>query len=157
MERPDRPGSAYLDACCYIDWAEGKDSADAVETWLQAAHRRQVQLIASTALFAEARGTGNGQKDTGGEQRIRDLLQEPYVTLVDVTRRVGLLARSISVERPRVNGMDALHMATALYAEADVFLSRDLKAFRPPEMYRGIWVDRPYEFGGEGLFPMPGT
>ncbi|MFJ8347616.1 type II toxin-antitoxin system VapC family toxin [Streptomyces sp. NPDC094153] len=154
MARPERPQRAYLDACCYIDWAEGKFSCTAVETWLLAARKGQVQIIASTAMFAEARGTGNGQQDVNGEQRIRDLLQEPYVTLVDVTRRIGLLARQISVERPRVRGLDAIHMATAVHTQADAFLSRNFRDFSAAELYRGVWVDEPYEFGGEGLFPM---
>jgi predicted nucleic acid-binding protein len=155
VARPDRPQHAYLDACCYIDWAEGKLSSPAVETWLLAARRRQVRIIASTVMFAEARGHSNGPHDSEAEQTIRTLLQEPYVTLVDVTRRIGLLARDISIERTRVKGMDAVHMATAVYAEADVFLSRDLKAFTVSEKYKGVWVDEPYEYGGEGLFPIP--
>lgn len=156
MARPDRPQRAYLDACCYIDWAEGKHSCATVETWLHAARKRQMQIIASTAMFAEARGTGNhGQQDADGEQRIRQLLQEPYVTLVDVTRRIGLLARRISIERPRIKGMDALHLATAVYAEAEVFLSRNFRDFSPGDQYQGVWMEEPYEFGGDGLFSMP--
>lgn len=155
MTRPDLPRTAYLDACCYIDWAEGKLSCTAVETWLLAARRQQTQIIASTVMFAEARGHNNGPHDAAAEQKIRTLLQEPYVTLVDVTRRIGLIARDISVDRPRIKGMDAIHMATARYAEADVFLSRDIKAFTTPEAYKGVWVDEPYEYGGEGLFPLP--
>ncbi len=156
MARPDHPRSVYLDACCYIDWAEGKDSCAEVVTWLRAAHSGKVKIIASTAMFAEARATGNGRPDHAAEQRIRTLLQEPYVALVDVTRRVGLLARDLAVERPRVKGMDALHLATAIDASADVFLSRDLKAFSTCERYRGVWLEEPYEFGGEGLFPLSG-
>jgi predicted nucleic acid-binding protein len=158
VARPDRPQRTYLDACCYIDWAEGKHSCAAVETWLLAASRGQVQIIASTAMFAEARGTGNnGHQDLTGEQRIRLLLQEPYVTLVDVTRRIGLLARKISIERPRIKGMDALHLATAVHTESEVFLSRNFRDFSAGERYRGVWLEEPYEFGGDALFPMPRT
>ncbi|MDX3555170.1 type II toxin-antitoxin system VapC family toxin [Streptomyces europaeiscabiei] len=157
MARPDHPRSVYLDACCYIDWAEGKHSCAEVVTWLRAAHSGKVKIIASTAMFAEARATGNGRPDPAAEKRIRDLLQEPYVALVDVTRRVGLLSRELGVERPRVKGMDALHLATAIEADAEVFLSRDLKAFSTGELYRGVWIEDPYEFGGEGLFQIPGA
>jgi predicted nucleic acid-binding protein len=156
VARPDHPRSVYLDSCCYIDWAEGKDSCAEVVTWLRAAHSGKVKIIASTAMFAEARATGNGRPDPAAEKRIRALLQEPYVALVDVTRRVGLLSRDLAVERPKVKGMDALHLATAIDASAEVFLSRDLKAFSTGELYRGVWIETPYEFGGEGLFPMPG-
>lgn len=155
MARPDHPRSVYLDACCYIDWAEGKHSCAEVVTWLQAAHRGQVKIIASTAMFAEARGTGNGRPDPTAEQRIRNLLQEPYVALVDVTRRVGLLSRDIAVERPRIKGMDALHLATAVEADAEVFLSRNFRDFTSGDRYRGVWLEEPYEYGGEGLFPPP--
>ncbi|WP_171110646.1 PIN domain-containing protein [Streptomyces sp. Z423-1] len=156
MARPDRPQRVYLDACCYIDWAEGKHSSAASETWLLAARKGQVQIIASTAMFAEARGTGNnGHQDLAGEQRIRQLLQEPYVTLVDVTRRIGLRARAISIERPRIKGMDALHLATAIHTECEVFLSRNFRDFSSGEQYQGVWLEEPYEFGGDGLFPVP--
>jgi predicted nucleic acid-binding protein len=114
-----------------------------------------VKIIASTAMFAEARGTGNGRPDPTAEQRIRNLLQEPYVALVDVTRRVGLLSRDIAVERPRIKGMDALHLATAVEADAEVFLSRNFRDFTSGDRYRGVWLEEPYEYGGEGLFPPP--
>lgn len=152
MARSDRAESVYLDACCYIDWAEGKISADKVETWIRAARRGHVRIFASTVMFAEARGTGNGVGDVSGRKKVRALLQEPSVTLVDATRRVGLLAHDIALEMPRIKGMDAVHMASAVFAEAKAFLSRDVKHFPVGQSYRGVWVDEPYEFGGEGLF-----
>ncbi|MEU6339901.1 PIN domain-containing protein [Streptomyces sp. NPDC046977] len=154
--RPERPKSVYLDACCYIDWATGQYSGTSVETWLRAARAEQLQIYASTLLLAEARGGSRAEPNPAAERQIRNLLSEPYVTLVDVSRRVGLLARDLIVDYPKVRNWDAVHMASAVAARADVFLTRNVNDFTPGMVHRGVWVDEPYEFGGEGLFLLPG-
>ncbi|WP_250402364.1 hypothetical protein [Streptomyces cellostaticus] len=84
--------------------------------------------------------------------RIRALLQEPYITLVEVTRRVGLLANDITAERPKIKGADAVHLACACFAKVDVLMTRNFRDFKPDDVYRGVLLRVPFEFGGEGLF-----
>ncbi|MFF2522455.1 type II toxin-antitoxin system VapC family toxin [Streptomyces liangshanensis] len=148
--RRNEPKSAYIDACCYIEWATGKSHV--VDSWVEAARSKKLQLFASTLLLAEARGGSRTQPNPQAEARIRTLLTEPYVTLVDVSRRVGLTAREIIADTPRIKGWDAVHLATAVVARAEVLLTSNTKHFTPGQVLRGVWIDEPYQYGGEGLF-----
>jgi predicted nucleic acid-binding protein len=147
----------YLDSCCYIDWASGKELGAAVETWLRAAQAEQVQIYATTLVLAEARGGSRTAPNPVAEQRIRELLSQPYVVLADVSRRVALQARDLIVDYPKLRGWDAIHMATAIMVKADVFLTRNTKDFAVGQVVGGVWVDSPYEFGGDALFSFPGS
>lgn len=150
MARNNTPKSVYLDACCYINWATGK--APAVETWFEAARAGKLLLCASTLLLAEARGGSRDIPNPAAEARIRAVLTEPSTVLVDVSRRVGLLARDIIVDTPRVKGWDAVHMASAVAARAEVFLTDNTRDFRPGQVVRGVWCDEPFPYGGESIF-----
>ncbi|MGW4272811.1 type II toxin-antitoxin system VapC family toxin [Streptomyces seoulensis] len=149
MGATDRPESVYLDSNCFIDWAQGTDAARQAESMLRAARAGHVRLYTSTVTFAEARGT------TASEHRfrIRTLLQEPYVTLVEVTRRVGLIANDITAEKPKIKGLDAVHPACAVFAGTEVYVSRNFRDFAPGDTCRGVLLRTPFEFGGTGLFP----
>lgn len=152
MARPDKPLSAYLDACCYIDWATGKESVTHVESWLLAARAGHVVLHASTLVLVEARGGPGTAPNPAAAEKLLTLLSEPYIRLTDVTRRVALLAREVTADHPRIKACDAVHMATAAYAQAEVLLTRNTKHFTPGSVVRGVWVDEPYEYGGPNLF-----
>ncbi|KPC73220.1 hypothetical protein ADL35_27865 [Streptomyces sp. NRRL WC-3753] len=149
MGTPDRPESVYLDTTCLVDWVQGTGCIRESESMLRAGRAGHVRLFTSTLTFAEARGTNASEY----RLRIRTLLQEPYITLVDVTRRVGLLANDITADRPKIKGADAVHLACACFAGAEVFMTRNFRDFSPGDMYKGVLLRTPFEFGGEGIFP----
>lgn len=128
MGETDRPESVYLDSNCFVDWAQGTGSAREAESMLRAAKAGYVRLYTSTVTLAEARGT------TASVHRlhIRTLLQEPYITLVEVTRRVGLIANDITAEKPKIKGLDAIHLGCATFARAR-FTCRATSATSRPE------------------------
>jgi predicted nucleic acid-binding protein len=138
----------YLDTNCFVDWAQGTGSPREAESMLRAGRAGRVKLYTSTLTLAEARGTS----DSTHRLRIRALLQEPYITLVDVTRRVGLIANDITAERPKIKGADAVHLACACFARVDVLMTRNFRDFKPGDVYRGVLLRTPFEYGGEGLF-----
>ncbi|MET8765484.1 PIN domain-containing protein [Streptomyces sp. NPDC004658] len=148
MGETDRPGSVYLDSNCFIDWAQGTHSHREAESMLRAGKAGKVRLYTSTLTFAEARGTA----DSEHRQRIRDLLQQPFMTLVEVTRRVGLLANDITALHPTIKGADAVHIACASFAGAEVFMTRNFRDFRPGDVCKGVLLRSPFEFGGDGIF-----
>lgn len=149
MGETDRPGSVYLDSNCFIDWSQGTGSFREAESMLRAGKAGKVRLYTSTLTFAEARGTA----ESGHRQRIRTLLQEPYMTLIEVTRRVGLLANDITAQHPRIKGADAIHVACASFAGVEVFMTRNFRDFNPGDTCKGVLLRMPFEFGGDGLFP----
>ncbi|MFC8099116.1 type II toxin-antitoxin system VapC family toxin [Streptomyces sp. NPDC057363] len=149
MGTPDRPESVYLDTTCFVDWAQGTGCVGESESMLRAGRAGHVRLFTSTLTFAEARGTNASEY----RLRIRTLLQEPYITLIDVTRRVGLLANDITADRPKIKGADAVHLACACFAATEVFMTRNWRDFSPGDTYKGVLLRTPFEFGGEGIFP----
>ncbi|MER7042926.1 PIN domain-containing protein [Streptomyces microflavus] len=148
MGEIDRPESAYLDTNCFIDWAQRTGSHQEAESMLRAARAGHVRLYTSTLTFAEARGT----EDSQHRLTIRTLLQEPYITLIDVTRRVGLIANDITAIAPKIKGADAVHMACAVFASAEVFITRNFKHFTPDTHCKGVLLRTPFEYGGATLF-----
>ncbi|MGA5602814.1 type II toxin-antitoxin system VapC family toxin [Streptomyces griseoincarnatus] len=148
MRETDRPGSVYLDSNCFIDWAQGTGCPREAESMLRTAKAGHIRLYTSTVTLAEARGTSA----SAHRLRIRTLLQEPYVTLVEVTRRVGLIANDITAEKPKIRGLDAIHLACAIFAGADVYVSRNFRDFTPGDVCKGVLMRTPFEYGGPGLF-----
>ncbi|WP_172632881.1 PIN domain-containing protein [Streptomyces sp. 6-11-2] len=134
MGETDRPESVYLDSNCFIDWAQGTGSAREAESMLRAAKAGYVRLYTSTVTLAETRGT------TASVHRlhIRTLLQEPYITLVEVTRRVGLIANDITAEKPKIKGLDAIHLGCANFARAEIYVSRNFRDFAPGDVCNGV-------------------
>ncbi|MFJ2718553.1 hypothetical protein [Streptomyces sp. NPDC087437] len=145
MGETDRPESVYLDSNCFIDWAQGTGSAREAES----SQSRVCTALHLHLTLAEARGT------TASVHRlhIRTLLQEPYITLVEVTRRVGLIANDITAEKPKIKGLDAIHLGCAIFARAEIYVSRNFRDFAPGDVCNGVLLRMPFEFGGEGLFP----
>jgi predicted nucleic acid-binding protein len=139
----------YLDSNCFIDWAQGTESHREAESMLRAGKAGKVRLFTSTLTFAEARGTA----DSDHRLRIRELLQQPFITLVEVTRRVGLLANDITAQYPKIKGADAVHVACASFAGVEVFVTRNFRDFQPGDICKGVQLRKPFEFGGEGIFP----
>ncbi|WP_159398276.1 type II toxin-antitoxin system VapC family toxin [Streptomyces aureocirculatus] len=137
-----------MDANCFVDWAQGTGEPRATESMLRAGKAGQVRLFTSTLTLAEARGT----TDSAHRLRIRTLLQEPYIILVEVTRRVGLVANDIAAEHPKIKGADAVHLACANVAGVEVLMTRNTRDFQPGEVCKGVLLRAPFEFGGEGLF-----
>ncbi|MFB8072784.1 type II toxin-antitoxin system VapC family toxin [Streptomyces californicus] len=152
MGKADAVRPVYLDANCFIDWAQGAETALAVQSWIQAAAQGKVQLLTSTLTLAEARGDGRALDVEERRQRIRKVLLDPCINLVEVTRRVGLIANDITVDRPRIRGADAAHLACAIYAQADVFLTRNFRDFASGDVYKGVKFLLPYTYGGDKLF-----
>ncbi|WP_165395496.1 PIN domain-containing protein [Streptomyces albidoflavus] len=149
MGEIDRPSSVYLDSNCFIDWAQGTGSCREAESVLRAGRAGKVRLFTSTLTFAEARGT----TESGHRERIRALLQEPYITLIEVTRRVGLLANDITAQHPKIKGADAVHVACASFAGVEVFVTRNFRDFSPGDSCKGVVLRMPFEYGGGGIFP----
>lgn len=152
MAKLDPAPRVYLDSCCFIAWAQGEDSGPAIESWLIAAKRGNAQLLTSPLTFAEARGKGDAQESEERRKRIRQLLQEPYVILVDITRQVGLLSNTIAAQRPKIKGADAIHMACAVFGKAAQFMTLNKRDFVPGDIVRGVQIVEPSKFGGDTLF-----
>lgn len=151
MARPDRPGSAALDASAVIDYIKGENHSHAVSEILRAAELGQLQLVGATILIAEVRsGPRSEPADPAVDHRILTLLQDPRWLYVELDTTVGLQARKLGQELG-LKPADAIHLASAVAAEAEVFLTGD-RRFPIGAEVEGVWVDHPYQPGGPDLF-----
>jgi predicted nucleic acid-binding protein len=66
----------------------------------------------------------------------------PHLVLIDVTRLIGELAREIIWEHG-VRPADAVHIASALYAQVDVLQTTDDRLLRRNGQIRGLRIEKP--------------
>jgi predicted nucleic acid-binding protein len=89
---------------------------------MRLAHAR---AVASTLVIAEVRPYDTD--NPAHKQLVEDLFDadRPYLQFFAVSRRVAMLARQLATQYDGLTNPDAIHLATALIAGADVFLTYD--------------------------------
>jgi predicted nucleic acid-binding protein len=118
---------------------------------IEAVDAGQITLIVSTVHIVEARGEGRGQPvDVDREARLLGLFDNERVVLVEFDRSVARRARTYT-RSLTLNNYDAVHMASAVEAGADVFFSTD-KDFPYDSDVDGVWVSKPYNLFSPDLF-----
>ncbi|MET8976228.1 type II toxin-antitoxin system VapC family toxin [Streptomyces sp. NPDC004539] len=91
---------------------------------LRAAHRGDIQLVASTLLLVELNGR-KGDVDADERDRIVDeYLERLEIQWVEVDLLIAREVRQLA-DQYGLRGPDATHLATAVRMKADYFVSRD--------------------------------
>jgi len=88
--------------------------------------------------------------DEDVERRIIEILDNPRHTLVEFPRSVALKARELAL-RHGMKNYDAIHLAHAVMAGADVLMTED-KGFPLDTEVEGVWIGEPYFWGTPTLF-----
>lgn len=128
----------YIDSCCLIDLVKHEvlklpDTATA-DFWytkqlLQAHKDGEVQIVTSILSAAECVGVEPGQTDVPQEAQAlfrRLLTSGQYLHLRQTTPRTGLIAQDLRWKHKLVlGGPDAIHLATAIEAQAVEVLTND--------------------------------
>lgn len=128
----------YIDSCCLIDLVKHEvlklpDTATA-DFWytkqlLQAHRDGEVQIVTSILSAAECVGVEPGQTDVPPEAQAlfrRLLTSGQYLHLRQTTPRTGLVAQDLRWKHNLVlGGPDAIHLATAIEAQAVEVLTND--------------------------------
>jgi predicted nucleic acid-binding protein len=114
----------------------------------------KVQLLGSTLLLVEVLGGGlSAPVDPVMENRILRLLRDPETTtLIPTSVQVGLLAREVSREL-RLKAPDAIHLASAVFVGADLFMTLDADDFPIGQEIRGVKVELPRSPSGTLVLP----
>ncbi len=150
MGRPDKIGSAVLDASCLLGLITDHPDFRCLRSLLAAVNRGDVTLVESTAILAEV--LKRHEKDTAAHARarenIRDLLESPETQLVDVSTAVARKAGDLRVKHG-LKTWDAVHLATAILAGVDVLVVRDHKF--PEGDYEGVFVTGPCDIDEDKL------
>jgi predicted nucleic acid-binding protein len=112
----------------------------------------EVVLFGSTLLLTEVVGGGFADPpDLAKENQIRMILENPKtITLVQVTRQVALIARDLRASH-RLKTPDAIHLASAIFADVDIFMTTDKKDFPIGETVHGVEVSLPRSAWGNEI------
>jgi predicted nucleic acid-binding protein len=83
------------------------------------------RLVLSTLVITEVRPPGTG--NAAHERIVEELFDadRPYIRFYAVTRRIAALARDLVIQFSGLTNPDAIHLATAVEARADVFFTYD--------------------------------
>jgi predicted nucleic acid-binding protein len=150
VARPDSPGVIYLDSNTLCRFIIGKD-VETVGRVIEAVDAGEAELIISPLLLVECRGQPrSGPVDEELERRLLGILDNPRHTPVEFTRAVALKARDLAL-RHRMKNYDAIRLAHAIMAEAEVLMTTD-NGFPLETEVDGVWVGKPYYWGPATLF-----
>jgi len=148
-----RYGRPYLDSSVYIAAIKDEENrALVVRQILEAAEKREIQIVASTFVAAEViRMKGESLPlSSEKESEIDDLLKSERILWVELDLTVALEARKLA----RVHGLkpaDAVHLASAIRAKADVLFRYDDR-FASANEVAGLALCEPFWFG-DASFP----
>lgn len=149
--RPENPSSVYLDANALIHVITNKPAGKPVAEVLRLAEAGKLTVCISVLSYVEVRGYGkNDPYPADRDQQCIRLLDSGRFTHVEFGRRVALRARKYA-HSYKLNNPDAIHLASAVEADADVFMSTD-NDFPRGRHVDGVWIDEPYEPGDPTLF-----
>jgi predicted nucleic acid-binding protein len=120
------PSSVYWDACVFIDLLQQTAGRyDACEDCRQRAEKGELILITSAITIAEVNKLPSlGSLPEVQSRVILEFFENSYIVLRQVDRAVAEKAHELT----RTHGlmpMDAVHVATALAMQVDVFLTYD--------------------------------
>lgn len=149
--RPENPSSVYLDTNALVYAITNKPKGKPVAEILRLAQAGKITVFISVLSYVEVRGYSNN--DPFPPERDHEcvaLLDSAHLVRVEFARRIALRARRLAYEY-RLKNFDAVHLASAIEAEADVFMSAD-RDFAHGRMIEGVWVDDLYEPGDPTLF-----
>lgn len=145
----------YLDCCClnrpYDDQRQERIRAEtqALEVILGQVRQRTWVLVGSDALALEVHRI----PDPGRRRAVEELLSSASEWIPD-THEVRNLAEAI--RRQGIRGMDAMHLAAATCAGADIFLTVDKGLYSRAQKLQGLRLsavgmppDWLYELSGE--------
>ncbi|WP_409186737.1 type II toxin-antitoxin system VapC family toxin [Amycolatopsis sp. VS8301801F10] len=157
MARPDSYTLAYLDSCVFTRYYTRGEGSHFIQQIMDAADARQFEICTSTFTLVECLGQSpTPRPDVGMEARVQKHLDSPRVTLVEFSREVALQARELHLTKQYRSG-DAIHLASAVEAGADVLFTLDNDDFQIGQRVNGVWIDNPYLPGDPNLFDQTGT
>ncbi|MEV5411576.1 type II toxin-antitoxin system VapC family toxin [Thermopolyspora sp. NPDC052614] len=146
MTPPSNPSSVYLDSNALIYLLQGGPGHGDVLHALALAMDGKLNLYISTLSYVEVRGYGNDEPYPAERDKIAtELLDSPSLTLVEFSRGVALKARKIA-HTYRLKNPDAIHIASALYAEAEVLFTAD-QQLKSRGLIEGVHITEPYLIG----------
>ena len=115
------------------------------------------KVFTSTVTLAEVRRikVKNEELDENELEAVRKLFEHEYIQPIEVNREIGEKAQRLGAKYG-ISPMDAIHLATAIWWECDVFLYWDkaLAAALGPGPIENVVLAEPYWHRARGGLPM---
>jgi predicted nucleic acid-binding protein len=139
----------------WLQTITGQDQHDACDAVFVAASDGRINLVASWLLRAEVQTAPGPGIDPAISVTVNELLESDAIQWIAVDRFVAQKAVDVSKSAPRrLSGADAVHLATAITAQATHFMALDEK-FAFDTSIDGVRIMRPAVIWPEQLFDNP--
>jgi len=128
----NRQQRLYWDSCNFISLISEDEvaRADVCQHILEDAENGSVEIVTSTLTIAEViKPKGSTILTLQQEEFISSFFLHEYILTYDVTRAIAESARKLSREH-KLRPPDAIHLATALAAEVDIFQTWNTNDFK---------------------------
>lgn len=143
MERPNTYKYAYLDSCTLIRMFTRDDGWELMQRIVDAGERSILTLYTSPLSMVEVLGQSPGATfDPALEARVRAQLDSNATMPIEFEMVVAEKAREIVFDHG-LKTCDAIHLASAAIARAEVFFTYDVGISRIGT-YNDVWIGEPY-------------
>lgn len=122
----------YWDSAMFITLAsqqvtvEGCKRLKVIKELLGLHDQKNIEIIVSTMVIAEFRPYSHGASpDPALAQIVDDLFNSTDILLYGLTPGIAAMAREIGEKNRNITPTDAVHIATAVFADADVLFTFD--------------------------------
>ncbi len=155
----------YLDSSVFFAHIKREeiDCGDGLQRWevayriLKDAETGKFTALTSTVTLAEVRRIKVKHEELDEDElvAVRSLFAHEYIQLIEVSREIGEKAQRLGATYG-ITPMDAIHLATAIWWECDVFLYWDkrLAAALGPGPIENVTLADPYWPRARGGLPM---
>lgn len=138
----------YWDACTWIAWNNDEFGIRPIcSELLNDASLGKIEIVISPLVIAEF------SPDTS--EKFDLYLNNPFFIKVSITTNIGIRARKLVKKHSGLRGADALHLACALYANADYFFTTDGGILKLAGQIPGIAISQPEWPEGEERLVFP--
>jgi predicted nucleic acid-binding protein len=129
MPKLARSPGAVVDSSVWVALFEDEeDRGEHIQRLLERAEAGEVRLLVSTITISEVLKGPKANDPPMSERKqhtFEEFLENPYITLVSVDPAVARRARDIRRDHPKLRTPDAVQIATALIARAEVLYTYD--------------------------------
>lgn len=138
----------YLDSNAIISAINSESGHEVLTEVLRLGDIGTLTLFISALSLVEVRGWKRGEPyPADKDARVLAKLDTPQFVQVEFGRAVALKARTYT-HRYGLTNYDAIHLASAVQAHAEVFMTFD-GGFPRRQTVEGVWVDEPYQPGDD--------
>jgi predicted nucleic acid-binding protein len=117
----------YWDSCAFIGLLKAEvDKLEVCREIVHQAARGESRIVTSALTFIEVVHLGNRLEITAeAEEKLTGFFEQEYLSVINVDRRVGELARRLLWRYEDLKYKDAIHVATAVHRQVPLLETYD--------------------------------